>query len=260
MENWKEKLENEMKLRGYSGKTMKAYCYHVSRFLQSGNDLKTYLLNLVNKGKSKSTVRTVGFAVKFYHNVIGKKDTALIPNVKRPKKLPIVLAKQEVDAMIRATNNLTHRLIIKMLYATGMRASELISLRWEDIDFSRNIINIRQGKGDKDRITMLSPKIKKELSALFTEKIGLIFKSNRDKRYSNATLQKIIANAAKRAKLNKKVTPHSLRHSFATHLLEQGTDIRYIQDLLGHASLQTTMLYTKVSNKDIGRIKSPLDF
>ena len=260
MDNWKEKLENELKLKGYSRKTLKSYGYHVDRFLKSGLGLKEYLLRLVNSGKSRNTVRTTGFAVKFYLSAAGSPDAAAIPNVKRAKQLPVILSRQEIEGMIEATNNLVHRLIIKMLYATGMRASELINLQWHDIDFGRNIVHIKQAKGNKDRITMLSPKIKRDLNALYAERKGHVFRSNREAKYNIATIQKIIGNAARKAHIAKKVKPHTLRHSFATHLLEKGTDVRYIQDLLGHANLQTTMIYTRVSNRDIGRIKSPIDF
>lgn len=146
-----------------------------------------------------------------------------------------------------------------LMYSSGMRASEIINLRWPDIDFNRNIIHIKLAKGNKDRIVMLSPKLKKNLKRLDIEKKGLVFKTNRNNKYSLRTIEIIIKKAAEKAGIKKHVTPHTLRHSFATHLLEHGIDIRYIRDLLGHANLQTTLIYTKVSKRDISKIKSPID-
>ena len=179
--------------------------------------------------------------------------------MKESKRLPVVLSKKEIEHMILATKNLTHRLMIQIMYSAGLRASEIINLRWNDIDFNRNIIHLKLAKGNKDRIVMLSPKVKKQLNFFDIEKNGSVFNSNRNKKYSLATIEKVVSNAAKKAGIKKRVTPHSLRHSFATHLLEKGIDIRYIRDLLGHERIETTMIYTKVSNKDISRIKSPLD-
>ncbi len=266
MANWEDKLVDEFKLRGYSRETVNAYLFYVGKFLESDLEPKKFLLQLINGGKSKSTVRVAGFAVKFYlRNVVGKGDSSLnsrvmkIPNVKVDKRLPVVLSKKEIEDMIIATKNLTHRLMIQIIYSAGLRASEIINLGWEDIDFSRNIIHLKNAKGGKDRIVMLSPKVKKSLNMFSREKQGLVFRSNRDKKYSLTTIEKIVSNAAEKAGIKKRTTPHSLRHSFATHLLEKGTDIRYIRDLLGHARIETTMIYTKVSNRDISRIKSPLD-
>ncbi|MBD3304096.1 tyrosine-type recombinase/integrase [Candidatus Woesearchaeota archaeon] len=258
-DNWKIKLINELKLRGYSKKTHKAYVYHVRQFLKSGLDIEEFLLRLVNQGKSRQTVRLAGFAIKFYLKTQGKKECTDIPNVKRAKKIPSVLAKKDIEMMIISTKNINHRLIIQMLYGCGFRVSELIRLKWNDIDFTRNMIHIKNAKGAKDRIVMLSPKIKKVLKKLEHEKEGLVFKTNRCKKYTSRTIQKIIKNSAKKAGVNRRISPHMLRHSFATHLLERGTDIRYIQELLGHSRVETTMIYTKVSNKNLSRIKSPLD-
>lgn len=266
MDNWKDLLINELKLRGYSRKTMSAYLYYVGKFIMSRLNPKGFLLKLINERKSKETVRVAGFAVKFYLSIKAKQDKTInriiesTPNVKRNKKLPVVLSKKEIDNMIISTKNFSYRTMILLMYSSGLRASEIINLKWADIDFDRNTIHLKLAKGNKDRIVMLSPKVKKNLLKLDIDKKGLVFKTNRNGKYSLRTIELIVKKAADKAGIKKKVTPHSLRHSFATHLLEQGVDIRYIKDLLGHANLQTTMIYTKVSNKDISKIKSPLDF
>jgi integrase/recombinase XerD len=259
MENWKQKVTEEAKLRGYSQKTIKNYCHYIERFLQSNKKPREFLLGLINKEKAENTIRTAGFAIKFYLCATGQKNGFMIPNVKRPKKLPIILSKEEIQRMIKITQNVTHRLIIQLAYAAGLRMSEVINLQWRDIDFDRAIIHIKNAKGKKDRIVMLSKKVKNGLDVLGEVKQGHVFKTNRNGKYTSRTIQKVVENAARKAGIKKKVTPHSLRHTFATHLLENGTDIRHIQELLGHANLSTTMIYTKVSNQNITNIRSPLD-
>ncbi len=260
VDNWKKLLVDECRVRGYSRKTITSYTYFVGEFLKLGLEFKQFMLKLADRGLASSTVRTAGFAIKFYFKIIGLKDISEIPNFKRDKKLPIVLSKKEIIDMIVSTTNFTHRLIIKLLYSAGLRLSELINLKWKDIDFERNLIQVKSAKGRKDRVTILSPKVKKDLKVLTLNLVGNVFISNRNKKYTPSSIQKIISNASKKAGIKKKVTPHTLRHSFATHLLENGTDIRYISDLLGHASTDTTMIYTHVSNNNLKRIKSPLDF
>jgi len=258
---WRKKVSNEAKLRGYSDKTISNYLYNIGRFLKSGIEFKDYLLRLIDSKKSANTIRSVGFAIKFYYKVMGEDEgkDLIIPNFKKENKLPVVLSKIEIGKMIKSTNNLNHRLIIQIGYAAGLRASEIINLKWEDIDFFRNVIHIKSGKGKKDRVLMLSPKIKKGLKALTDERMGFIFLTNRAKKYSLRSIELIVETAKKKVGINKKVTPHTLRHSFATHLIEDGIDILHVQKLLGHSDVSTTMIYTKVSNKDLIKIKSPID-
>ncbi len=263
--DWKKLIDDECRLRGYSRRTIDNYTYHVGKFLLSGKSPREFLLHIISQDKSDETIRSIGFAIKFYLDIL-KKDSPEIdyvlknlPNVKRQKKLPVILSKQEIEKMVMSTKNLNHRLIIQIGYSAGLRVSEIISLKWSDVDFNRNIIHVKSAKGKKDRIVMLSPKIKKSLLLLDLDREGYVFKTTRRSKYTQRTLQKIIENASKKAKIKKKVTPHSLRHSFATHLLERGIDIRYIKDLLGHSDISTTLIYTKVSNRFLSKIKSPLD-
>lgn len=264
-EGWQQKLQNEAKLKGYSPKTIKSYLLYTNKYLQSGKEPKEYLLNLINQGKSAETVKAATFAIKFYLNVVGKDNPNFydlfkkIPNLKREKKLPIILAKKEIEQMIRSTRNINHRAIIQTIYGAGLRQSEAINLKWEDIDFERDVIHLKLAKGKKDRITLLSSRVKDTLQSISNQQQGLVFKTNRGEKYTPRSVQVIVKNAARKAGIKKNVTPHTLRHSFATHLLENGTDLRYIKELLGHADISTTQVYTKVSNKDIARIRSPLD-
>ena len=255
----------ECKLKGYSPKTITNYLHHIKKFASSGKSPREYLLGLIAKENSDETVRSAGFAIKFYLNTI-KKDSLEIqevlnnlPNVKREKKLPVILSKEEIERLSSSTKNMNHRLIIQIGYSAGLRISEIINLRWQDIDFDRNLIHLKRAKGKKDRIVMLSLKVKDGLMNLTPNKEGCVFLTNRLGKYTQRTIQKIIENTAMKAGIRKSITPHTLRHSFATHLLENGTDIRYIRDLLGHSDISTTLIYTKVSNKNIRNIKSPLD-
>ncbi len=257
-ENWKKLLENEIKLRGFSQKTYKNYRFHVNNFLKSNLSPEKYLLKLINCDKHSETIRQAGFSIKFYLKITKQFSELEFPNVKRSKKLPIILSKKDIESMIKITNNLKHKLIIQMLYSSGMRVSEVVNLKWKDIDFKRNIIHIKLAKGKKDRIVMLSKKVKKGLKQ-FELSNNYVFLTTRKSKYTIRTIQKIISNSAKKANIKQNVTPHTLRHSFATHLLENGTDIRYIRDLLGHKDINTTLIYTKVSNRNISKIKSPLD-
>jgi len=262
---WEKKLLDELKIRGYSRKTQKAYIYYVHRFLKSGLELREFLIRMADSGKAKQTIRLAGFAVKFYLKTVKGQDEILrMPNVKKGQKLPVVLSKEEILRMINSVDNIKHRLMILLMYSAGLRGGELLSLRWEDIDFERKIIHIKNAKGGKDRIVMLAAKARKSLKEINIFKTnnsetGYVFVSNRGEMYSHRTLQIIVKNAARKAGISKHIWPHTLRHSFATHLLENGTDIRHIQMLLGHTRLQTMQVYTHVARNELGKIKSPVD-
>jgi len=265
--NYIKKIDEVCILKGYSKQTIKAYSYSVKRFLEfinksalnlNNEGVRSYLLTL---NCSVNSARLNYAAIRFFFcEVLHRPFTQeQIPIKKKEKKLPKVLSKTQIKTLIDSTKNTKHKLAIMFLYSAGLRLSELINLKRADLDFDRCLINIRSGKGNKDRITLLSKNLKEDLLRYYSNtnfKTDYVFEG-RNKKYSKKSVQKILENAGK--KIDLKVHPHMLRHSFATHLLEDGVDIRHIQKLLGHSNLETTEIYTHVSNRSLAKIKSPLD-
>ena len=247
------KLSEEMRLRKYSKQTEKAYLSTVNTFIKSGLQPREFLLR--QSDKSRSSMRSFYFALKFfYENVLKQKFDEEIPLAKNKGKLPTVLSREEIERIINDTVNLRHRFVLMILYYSGMRLNELINVKREDVDFERDIIHLKIAKGEKERIIFLHKKLKDFIEYFNLKDDGYIFMSSLGRKYDERTIQMIVKNAARRAGIKKRVTPHALRHSFATHLLEGGADIRHIQKLLGHSSLQTTQIYTHVANKDIKKL------
>lgn len=261
----KRKYEEELRLRNLSKETQKNYNLIIRKFLDtacnlSEKELRRSILKDIDNGKSTSSIKQKYSALKILYEINYKIQNFKLPNYKKESKLPEVLNKSEVKKIIEFTKNPIHKLIIQLIYSGGLRVSEIINLQPKDLDIERNIIIIKQGKGAKDRITLLSENIKEDLlkHLLKNSPKKYFFESNRGKKYSKRTIEEIVSRNSKKA-INRKVTPHTLRHSFATHLLESGTDIRYIQKLLGHKNLRTTQIYTHIANSNISKIKSPLD-
>ncbi len=244
-----DKLKDEIELRQYSPQTKKKYIFIVKKYLNSDKNVKEFLLEYSDK--SDSSVRGVYFALKFFfENVLNKDFRRRIPLARKKKKLPSVLNKKEVNQLFDVTNNQKHKLVLSLLYYVGLRLNEIRNLRWEDIDFEREIIHVKKAKGSKHRTVFLHNKLKEMLKKRQNKK-GFILISERGNKYSKRSIQMIVKKAKNKASIDRKVTPHTLRHSFATHLLENGADIRIIQKLLGHENLQTTQIYTHIANKDI---------
>ena len=202
-------------------------------------------------------------AIKFFYEQLLKRPRELydLPRAKKPFQLPTVFSEAEVLSIINATENLKHKTILCMAYAGGLRISELINLKIHDIDRERMVINIRQAKGKKDRIVMLSEKLLimlREYYSKYLPKVWL-FEGASGEEYSERSISKIFQQCKTKANITKKGGIHSFRHSFATHLYEGGTDLLSIKELLGHSNLRTTMTYTHVSKKHIGKIQSPFD-
>lgn len=218
---------------------------------------------VTNKGISQAYQKVMVGAIKlFFNELLGKnyKLDYLYPD-RYEKKLPDVLDKSEVRQIIDTIQNLKHKSIIALIYSAGLRLNEALELKLNDIDSKRMLIKIKQSKGKRDRYVPLSEKILILLREYYKEykPKEYLFEGQKGGKYSARSVQAIFRKAAYNAKINKDVSVHTLRHSFATHLLEAGTDIRIIQQILGHSSVKTTQIYTQVSHTTVSKIKSPLD-
>lgn len=265
-----QKVERELKLRNYSSKTVKAYLFCIKEYLKykqisfdqlDEENIKDYLLQIQDRGKSSQTINLHLNAIKyFYRDVLKNYQKINIKFAKRSQKLPIVLSREDIKKIIGSISNLKHKMIISLAYGAGLRISEVQNLKILDLDIAQKTIHIKNAKNKKDRITVLPEKLVADLSKVlsYREKKDLLFESERGGKLSTRTLEKIFKNALNKSGCNKLATFHSLRHSFATHLLENGVDVRYVQELLGHANIRTTQIYTHVTNPSIKNIKSPL--
>jgi site-specific recombinase XerD len=260
-----KKLEENLKLKNYSGETIKSYIYSVKKYLEFAENkginpesAKQFLIGKIEKNNPASVGHNV-FALKyFFREILNQKLN--IPNPKRNKTLPEILTIEEVKKLINTTRNIKHKLIIKLLYGCGLRVSEIINLKKQDINFRESLIKIKLGKGNKDRYVKLPESIISDLKAYAQlNPSQILFPSNREGKLTKKTIGKIVSDNAKKAGIKKRVYPHLLRHSFATHLLEQGTDLKIIQKILGHSDIKTTQIYTQISQASIKNIKSPLD-
>tara|TARA_Y100000310_G_scaffold284177_1_gene306794 strand:+ start:4854 stop:5693 length:840 start_codon:yes stop_codon:yes gene_type:complete len=261
-----EKLRTELKLRGFSVLTVRNYSFFVGKFLEKNDkdtdelnedNVKSYLGDMFDS-KSKNTIMLAAASLKFFYQDVLGKDFSKIKIPKKDKQLPEVLTKGEVKILIDSADNRKSRLIVSMLYSSGLRVSELVNLRVDDLNFDENVGWVRKGKGGKDRLFTLSGALSEELKEYLDGRENEYVLS-KEKALTTRNIQKIIKGMRVRSGISKKVTPHTLRHSFATHLLEAGTDIRMIQTMLGHASLNTTQMYTHISSEEIKKVKNPLD-
>lgn len=264
----------QMQLKGYSENSIQSYVdclialskfYNTSPDLLSDQQIRNYLQHcIVEKKLSTSYINQCISALKILFVQVIKKewDSISIPRIKREKKLPVVLSKEEVKAILNEVKNIKHKTILTLIYSAGLRVGEAITLKIQDIDSSRMQIRIRQAKGAKDRYALLSPVLLGLLRTYYDlyHPKDFLFPSQIAEQISAETVQSVFRKACKNAKLNKTVSIHVLRHSFATHLMEQGTSLPIIQQLLGHKSLRTTSIYLHVQQYTIDKIKSPLDF
>jgi len=260
-----KKLEENLKLKNYSKETIKSYLFLVEKYLKYSKDkginpesAKEFLLIKLSINNPASAGHNV-FAIKYFFKEILRQKLD-IPNPKRNKTIPDILTINEIKKLIENTSNIKHKLIIKMLYGCGLRVSEIVNLKKSDVNFNEGLIKIRLAKGNKDRFVKIPSSIKNELENYYNLlNEDILFPSNRKGKLTKKTIGKIVENAARKSNIKKRVYPHLLRHSFATHLLEQETDLRIIQKLLGHSSIKTTQIYTQISQASIKNIKSPLD-
>lgn len=270
-QNLIEIITQEMKLRNYSKKTLDAYTRIIKELYAfakkplreiSRDELRQYLLTVEKRGLSSQTISLAANAINFLYTQIYKKDDfEKFHHPKNPKRLPVVLNRSEIESILNQTDNLKHKTILGLAYAAGLRVSEVVNLRVQDVDCDAKVIVVRQGKGKKDRITVLSERLIDDVHSLIANKPGTtyVFESERGGKLTIETAQRIFYQCLRKSGVRKPATFHSLRHSFATHLLENGVDVRYVQELLGHQNIRTTQIYTHVTNPAIKNIKSPLD-
>lgn len=269
-EDFLQKLETKQ----YAFSTAKAYIHHFEQFINHFKDKELLeiqepdILHYINTiaadiNYSKSYQNQALNSIKFYYEVVLGMPNRFY-SIDRPikdKRLPVVISKNEVIQMLAITQNIKHRCMIMLLYSSGLRRQELLRLKIEDIDSERMCVYVRNAKGNKDRQTLLSKRLLVDLRDYWKQyqPKEYLFEGQYGGMYSNTSLAKIVTDAARKANIRTRVTPHVLRHSFATHLLESGTDLRYIQVLLGHSSTRTTEIYTHVAVKIYQEIKNPLD-
>jgi integrase/recombinase XerD len=270
-----KKLQTELKLRGFSNQTSRMYLFYNNKFIEyikkspdevAEDDIREFLAHkMSDHSLSNASITLIKASLKFFYTGMLGKDLSLIRTPKASKKLPVLLSRKEIEDLLDNTKNEKHRLLIECLYSTGLRLSECINLKYRDLDLNDGIGWVRMGKGAKDRIFIISDFFKIDLleyrhndGKVDLDEDDYIFSVNGRKMTPRA-IQKAVKISARRAGIKKVVHVHTLRHSFATHLLENGVDIRKIQKLLGHSNLQTTQIYTQVSSEEIRKIKSPLD-
>ncbi len=258
----------------YSSSTLRTYCSSFSRFLQhfeyknpeeiTNKEIKRYLASLMERGLSANTGHSLVNAILFYYRqVLAHKDFEIrILRPKKEKKLPSVLTMEECLSIFKAVDNPKHKLLLLIGYGAGLRVSEIVQLKWTDILFSEYKIHIKNAKGKKDRMVMLPFSIVQSLEIyrqLYNGKHYVFEGQFAGEPYSTTSVQQVMRDALKKSGLVKKASVHTLRHSFATHLLENGTDIRYIQQFLGHSNIKTTTIYTHLTKTAVDKIQSPLD-
>ena len=266
-------IKRELQRRRSSDKTVKAYLYWIHRFLQfsgktidkiSKKDVREFLYDLDNRKLAGNTLNVAHMAIRFlFEEVLDKRIWIDIKYSKIPKKIQRFLTKDETERMLNAIKNSKHKLMVSLLYSAGLRVSELINLKIEDLHFEEKYGFVRNGKGGKDRVFVIAERIRVPLNLICQNRSpsDIVFVTNRNESYSIRTIQVIIRKAAKNANIFnfKEIHPHTMRHSFATHLIQNNYTLSDVQTSLGHKSPETSMIYTHSAGRLIG-IKSPLDF
>ena len=263
-----ERVKTRLKLRGLSENTINSYTFFLKPFLESIEDHKTINLeqvesfsaSLVGRYSKKSRALAISSLRFFFRRVMDWPEIYVNLEVpKKEKKLPIVLSVDEMKSLIESPKSKKSTLIIKLLYSSGLRVSEIVNLKVIDLDFQQNSGWVRSGKGQKDRLFQISKTLSNQLQKYLKKHPNNIYIFSEKKPMSKRNIQSILERAARKAGLTKKVSPHTLRHSFATHLLESGANLLVIQQLLGHESLETTKIYTHISKSQLREVKNPLD-
>ena len=268
VDKYLEKSITRLKLRGLSPRTIDSYKFFLKPFLESIENPETISLDqvelfsasLIDKYSKKSRSLAISSLKFFFRRVIDRPDIYVKLEVpKKERNLPVVLTTDEVKALIASSKFKKTELIIKMLYSSGLRVSEIVNLKIGDLDLQQNSGWVRSGKGDKDRFFQISESLDKQLTRWIAKNPNNKYLFSESKPMSKRNIQSIITRAAKKAGINKKVSPHTLRHSFATHLLDNGANLLVIQQLLGHENIETTKIYTHISQEQLKGVKNPLD-
>lgn len=267
-EEFLKRLETEIKISKLSPLTLRNYLDFNKQLFKHSNkqpteieqqDIKNFLADKMSGKASSSNILFLS-AIRFaYLNIFNKDPTLGVKRPKNEKKLPIVLTKHEIKILFDSTASKKSRLILELLYSSGLRVSELVNLKPSDLNFRENIGWVRSGKGKKDRMFIFSKKLSKKLEKFIKKNKDWKYLFSREVPLTTRNIQKIVQKSCLKSKINKNIHPHTLRHSFATHLLENGIDIRKIQVLLGHSSLNTTQLYVHISSSQLKEIENPLD-
>ena len=264
------KIQTELKIQGKSARTQRMYSFFNQKFLDFikkdpnsivEDDVKSFFAYLLSEKKyDLGSVALARSSLKyFYDDLLGKKLVSNIKTPKKKRKIPEMLTKEEIKRLIEASNSLRNKVIVEFLYSSGLRVSELVNLKVNSLNLEEKTGLLREGKGGKDRFFILSGVLIQDLKEYLKNHTSEYLFDGFNGPLSARSVQKMLKRTAARAKITKDVYPHLLRHAFATHLLESGVDIRHIQVLLSHASLQTTAWYTQVSTQELKKIKSPLD-
>lgn len=265
-----QKMDEVLRLRNYSRKTVSSYSCCLRSYVTYDPDgvrrcdperIRQFLLSLFERGAASQTVTLHFHAIRFFYTEVMHQRVQLDWRTpKRPQRLPVVLSRDEITRLLAAAKNAKHSLMLALGYGAGLRVSEVVHLRVRDVDLDGLVLTIRQAKGRKDRVTVIPERIAAPLRTFIAGRNGpeLLFASMRGGPLTERTAQKVFTDALQRAGIGKGASFHSLRHSFATHLLENGVDVRYVQELLGHANIRTTQRYTQVTNPQLRKIKSPL--
>jgi len=269
----RQRYIDDLRLKNFSPGTIKVYVHAVAKFARhfgqppdtlSGEDVRAYFVHLLDRGIARSSCVVVRSALRhLYANTLGRSDCLeAVPRPKRERRLPVVLSREEVRRLFATVTNLKQRALFMVAYDAGLRLSELRNLRIDDIDSQRMVIRVRQGKGKKDRYARLTPGLLKLLRQYWREyqpQSWLFPGASMDKRYDMATPGQLLKKVCRKAGITKRVSMHTLRHSFATHLLEAGANLRIIQQMLGHEKIQTTSLYTHISLEELREAPSTMD-
>jgi integrase/recombinase XerD len=267
------KIKKECYRRRFSPRTTETYLNCIHKFLNyckrdlryiSKKDAKEFLLKLSDKNVAGSTLNVYHMSIKFLlEEILNKKMKLNLRYSKTPKRLPEVLTKEETKKLFESIKNSKHSFMIMFLYSAGLRVSELLNLKVKDLELDKGYGYVRNGKGRKDRLITLSkrliPVFRRIIEIENLKEDDLIFRNNKNGKYSPRTIQEIIKKASKKAGIKRKIHPHTLRHSFATHLIENGYDISNVQAMLGHKSPETTLIYTHIASPNLISTKSPLD-